>query len=133
MDLGTKPNQEPAMPPTSSPEAPKISYPGFSLNDKTAETFLTDNPVDLGDTITATVKLKVTRLEKSSFGHSLGFDVLSLDNISASADDKEGEDTDDGEGDEEAPGAETETKALGYKRPKVVKETPVMSAKDLTD
>lgn len=126
--------------PTDTLAAPEAPKPSFSLNDAQAAGFLEAHPYDVGDTCTATVKLKVTRKSDDDLGPSVGFDILSLDWQGDSADEAEstvpGADKTAGQegetpaatGDESA----EETKVLGYKRPKVKKEEPKLSAKDLT-
>lgn len=132
MDLGRKmkaPGSEPASP--VSAKEPKVTYPGFSLNDEIADSFLKEYDCDLGDEITATVKLKVTSLRKDEYGNSVGFDVLSLDDVQDSGKTDEDENGKKKSDDDEA--SDEETKTLGYKRPTVKKETPSVSAKDLAD
>lgn len=122
MDLGKENKSLPE--PSASPDAPKVTYPGFTLNDEVAEAFKNECDCELGDEITATVRLKVTRQSADEYGKSVGFDVLSLDNIQYPEEDS----------DEEKPAAKedgSEEKMLGYKRPAAKKEVPPISAKDL--
>jgi hypothetical protein len=138
MDLGTK---QPA--PGTLTEPPKgeskISYPGFSLNDEIAKKFATENSPKLGDCFAATVLIKVTRLESSQYGHSVGFDVQELDDVtpeSSEDDEKPGEGKEKPAGEKSEPTAEdkAEKEALGYERPKgPKKEEPAVSAADLED
>lgn len=65
----------------SQSEVPKITYPGFTLNDETAEKFVEDYPMKLGAEFSATVRLKVTSLRQDQYGNSIGFDVFSMDGI----------------------------------------------------
>lgn len=146
MDLGTKAKDSgPGQ--SASPEIPKTSYPSFSLNDDIAKSFLAENPATLGDTITATVTMKVTSLTQDQYGSRVGFDVTNIDNVSSGAGD---EDEDEIPGalpgdkpatpkaedalNEETPEDAAEQKVLGYKRPKKAapaKEVPPFAAKDL--
>jgi hypothetical protein len=113
MDLST---QEPdsISPPVSAGSREK-SYPGFTVSDAPAKELL--EQVELETEITATVKLKVTRLSQDRYGTSVGFDVLDIDNIKPA----KGKSKSD----------EGDTAALGYKRPDSGKEAPKLSAKDL--
>jgi hypothetical protein len=115
----------------ASPDAPKITYPGFNLSDEVAEAFLKECDCKLGDEITATVRLKVTRQSADEYGKSVGFDVMSLDNIKYPEEGSGDEKPKSGEKDEEVSEDESEEKALGYKRPTAKKETPSLSAEDL--
>lgn len=115
------PGAEPASP--VDEKQPKVSYPSLNLSNKVADSFLKECDADLGDEITATVCLKITSLRKDEYGNSVGFDVLSLEDISGTDDDDKGD---------EKPDAEEET--LGYKRPKQsAKESPDISADSLKD
>ena len=125
MDLGTKKesSESGALVP-AAPDMPKISYPSFTLNDKVAEDFHKECPdCKLGEELTATVKLKVTSYRVDRYGKSVGFDVVSLDDISETP---SGESEDD-----------SEEKILGYKRKKPVagseSEGAEISAKGLAD
>ena len=127
MDLGEKISSEsiggpvPASP--STDKAKDIRYPRLSLDGKTAKEFISEHDLDLGDYVTATVRLCVTSLRKDEYGHSIGFDVESMDDIKA-------EEGDEGAESEDKP--DDEEKILGYKRtPSAKKETPDLSAKDL--
>src|ERR1017187_7701177 len=62
-----------------APERSNVSYPSFTLSDDQASAFLEEHSYDVGDTCTASVKLKVTSKQDGQFGPSLGFDVISLD------------------------------------------------------
>jgi hypothetical protein len=131
MDLGKK-SPSPEVAPSLVSDTKKISYPGVTLNDEVAEAFLKDHPCDLGDELTATVKLRVSSLRKDEYGHSVGFDVVALDDVKASGgekEDAEGETEDDG--DESEP--DDQEKILGYKRKPSKKEAPGISAKELSD
>ena len=123
MDLGTKRESTENMPSPVTPDMPKISYPSFNLNDKVAESFHKECPdCKLGEELTATVKLKVTSYRADNYGKSVGFDVLSLDDMNKASEDE----ADAGE-----------EKVLGYKRSKTAagseQEGASISAKGLED
>lgn len=137
MDLGTKRPKDGSVSPVET-KRPEMSYPSFSISDKVAQAFHKEHEnCKIGDEITATVKLKVTSLRSDDYGHSVGFDVQSMDNIEYEGNlehgDKE-EDTDKKEESEEADG-DDEEKILGYRRKTVkpAKEAPDTSAKSLYD
>ena len=78
MDLGRE-MKSPEV--SSSPvdaKNPKVTYPGFNLNDDQADEFRDDYKPALGDEFTCTVKLRVTSLRQDEWGNSIGFDMLSL-------------------------------------------------------
>jgi len=127
--------------------------PSLTLNDAKADDFLQANPCDIGETVTATVQLKVTAKRDDQFGKSISFDVIALEGTPAggsevpaapakptvpakppvpgSAPVAPADDEDDLE---EAPEpAPDEEKVLGYKRPASKKKAPKLSAKDLED
>jgi len=159
MDLGKKIEKgEDGLPVSSVAGAPDVSYPSFSLNDKVAEEFEKQCDCKMGDTLTATVKLKVTGYSDDQIGKRVQLDVLSLDNVSEEGGEKGEGETKDGDdvngadnaadenpGDKsgEEPtnegqsnrsdGSDDEEKVLGYKRPKAFskREAPKISAKDL--
>lgn len=117
-------------------KAPKITYPGLSLSDKVAEEFDKEHEPKLGDEFAATVRLKVVSLTADEYGQRVSFDVMELDDVT-----EEGEETDEdrkkaaegsGSGSGESEDDE-ETKVLGFKRKKTVKEAPDISAKSLQD
>ena len=117
MNLGREHSMEPATLPVSI-SAKKISYPGITLNDEVAKTFCAKHPCELGQEFTGKVKLRVTGLRKDEYGHSLSFDVESIDGVSTNKEED----------------ADNESKTLGYKRPtKEVKEKPDMSSKTIED
>jgi hypothetical protein len=127
MDLGKEMKEPGAIPASPVDEKqPKITYPGFSLSDKTADQFTSENSPKLGEEYTATVRLRVTSLSSDEWGSRVGFDVTELNDVT--------EATEDGD---EKPGADGDTageeKTLGYKRKKTAKETPSLSAKDLIE
>lgn len=133
MDLGRKLPSEPGV--SAKPES-KISYPGFNLNDDVAKEYCEKYSCELGEEITATVKLRVSSLRKDEYGHSVGFDVLSMDvkGGEKKSDAGEGETpkpdaTEDNSADEDA----EEEKVLGYKRPKANKPKPPVTATDLEE
>lgn len=147
MDLGNTSKMSEPSALAAIPEKAKVSYPGFTLNDATAEAFRKEYPdLKVGDECAATVKLRVTNVGDSSYGKSIGFDIHELDDVTeetaedeASPSDKapaaEGElPEDDATGadesaDEEAPEPEVpEEKVLGYKRPAKKLPTPPTKA-----
>ena len=74
MYLGTKPTDTEGI-----PESPSdIRYPGFTLSNDLVDQLTDECPCEVGDTITATVKLKVTGMSDQEFGKSLSLDVLSM-------------------------------------------------------
>ena len=111
---------------------PKITYPGFSLSDSSAEAFVKECEPELGDEFAATVRLKVTSLTADEYGNRVQFDVMDLDDIS-----EETEEKDEDKSKETAPDSEesddTEEKVLGYKRKTSKKPAPDISAKSLED
>jgi len=77
MDLGTKVKETDAV---SVPEPPSgTRYPGFTLSDDVVDQLTDECPCEVGDTLTATVKLKVTGMTDQEYGKSLSFDVLSME------------------------------------------------------
>lgn len=141
MDLGNTPKMSEPATLAASPEKPKVSYPGFNLNDDVATQFLKDNPdIKLGDECAATVKLKVTSLRQDQYGKSIGFDVHELDDVTEeTAEDEQAEDENGTQEPDESPedkaeaeGEEApelpEEKILGYKRPAKKLPTPPTKA-----
>jgi hypothetical protein len=125
MNLGTKMKSTGSELVASTVEKePKITYPSFTLNDEIAKAFLKECDCELGDEVTCTAKLKITRRSEDEFGSSIGFDVLSLDDISETEETSES-------GDEQEP--DDEEKVLGYKRKVAPKEAPTLKAADLED
>lgn len=119
MDLGRK-SEQPEGLPTASPakgKEPKMIYPQFDLRDKVAEAFGKEYDCDVGDELTATVKLRVSGIRNDEYGQSKTFEVTEIDDIE-----------EQGGGDE----PDDEEKTLGYKRPKKT-EVPDTSAADLED
>lgn len=145
MDLGTKrPDNEPGGMPTTPKDTPKINYPGLSLNDAVAQSFLKEADVKLGDTITATVTFKVVGLRQDTYGHSVSLDAISMDNIEGGSGEPDGDGAMGGTGedgiDKGLPGEKTpaepddEEKVLGFKlKKKAPKEAPDISAKTMFD
>jgi hypothetical protein len=118
MNLGQKrPSGEIAVPQKST--EPKETFPGFNLNDKIADEFLKEYDCDLGDKITATVKLRVSSLRKDEYGNSIGFEVLTLDDIEVVGEEEENE-------------KDSDEKVLGYK-PKEKPEAPDTTEADLEE
>lgn len=139
MDLGTKRNKEGGLAP-ASPKLPDKSYPSFTLNDKVAEEFCDEyTDYKIGDEVTAKVKLKLTSLRQDGYGHSVGFDVVSIDDVEGSGksegeegkekESEGGEDGKSGDGDGDEDDVDAEEKTLGYKRTKAKtdKELPDVS------
>ena len=92
MKLGQKPETGSELKATAQVEAPKEYFPGFSLNDKLVDEFLNEHDAKIGEEFTATVRLKTTRLSMESYGKSIGFDMLELNDISEKKfEDKSGE------------------------------------------
>lgn len=154
MDLGTEPSKTPGViEPAKGP-----SYPGLSLSDDKAKEFLEECPdLKIGDEVTAKVKLKVSSLRHDNYGHSIGFDAVSLDDIDHDGDYDEHKNTEGSEtgNEEKSPAADdendthgdegdktgdvnvpdSEEKILGYKRKTKTagKELPDTSAKSFLD
>lgn len=128
MDLGTKMKSPGALPATPVGETePKVTYPGFSLNDKVAEEFSKEYDCEVGDELTATVRLRVSGIRKDEYGNSKSFELLSMDNIAeVPADGKA--DEGDGKGNEEDSPEAAEEKVIGMKLPKKKTEAPDTSA-----
>jgi len=103
------------------PTSPKkhTSYPSFNLSDEVAQKFSEEYDCEVGDELTATVKLRVSGIRKDEYGHSLTFDVVSLDNVQEQGDAEKSDEPDE------------EEKTLGYKRPAGKNETPGIA--DLAD
>ena len=120
-----------AMSQPSENKEPKVSYPGFSLSDKAADEFTKECEPKIGEEFAGTVRLRVTSLTDDEYGNRVQFDVVELDDLANEKGEDEKPDEDGKEDEEESD--ETETKALGYKRKKTVKEAPDMSAKSLED
>jgi hypothetical protein len=78
MDCGIKMQDGPLMTSTSG-GGHDVAHPSFSLQDDLVDQFQQEHEVEVGDEITATVKLKVTGMSDEQHGKRLGFDVLSLD------------------------------------------------------
>jgi hypothetical protein len=115
MNLGQKRPSGELVSPQKSDE-PKETFPSFTLSDKIADAFLKEYDCDLGDEITAKVKLKVSSLRKDEYGNSVGFEMRTLDDIKVV-----GEEDDEKESGDE--------KVLGYK-PKEKPEAPDTSEAD---
>jgi hypothetical protein len=111
--------------PTDSKE-PKISYPDFTVRDEAATKLLEEYSCDVGEEIAATVRLKVSGRREDEYGKSITFEVLDLEDMAEERDEKVGDEADAEEPDDEE-------KVLGYKRNKSKKETPSVSAKDLSE
>jgi hypothetical protein len=124
MDLGQKISHSGLVSPKADKE--RISYPSFNLRDDVAKKFQEEYDCDMDEEYKATVTLKVSSLRKDEFGHSIGFDILSIDNVKG----EEGGEHDEADEKEEK---DEEEKTLGYKRQTPAKETPDMSAKTLED
>ena len=138
MDLGIEQTDTglPAATVVERSSAPRIRYPSLSLDDTKAKEFLAATPSELGDTITATVKLKISGLREDQYGSSVTFDVLSLDTGKADKPGSEatpfaGKEPPAEEAAEVEEEDESEAKLLGYKRPKTKKEAPALKAEDL--
>ena len=140
MELGKKHESLGSMatPEKSNEKEPKVTYPGFSLRDEHAAKFLDETEAKVGEEFAATVRICVTGLTDDSFGKSVQFDVIELDDIAPEHEEgretygeSSGSGSGSGEGEEESD--EEETKALGYKRKKSKKEAPPISAKDLAE
>lgn len=115
MDLGRK-AEEPGLV-TASPaksKEPKMVYPQFDLRDKVAEKFGEEYDCDVGDTLTATVELRVSGIRNDEYGQSKTFEVTKIDDVKVT-------------GEEDEP--DEEEKTLGYKRPSK-SEAPDTSAAD---
>lgn len=92
MDLGTKRDEsKESLPVRSSPDMPDTLYPSFSLDGDKAKEFAEESKADLNSTITGRVKLKLTGLRNDRYGSSLSFDILSIDDMTISGDDGDGE------------------------------------------
>lgn len=126
---------------TPAPEAPETPAPTFSLHDSHAADFLAAHPdLKLDDEVDATVKLKVTGLNKMGETPSLSFDVVSLDHNDEGTTDEEpaGDEHEDAIAKEDEEPAEesepSEKSILGYERPKAPKaKVPAPKAKELED
>jgi hypothetical protein len=129
MNLGKEEKISLGVPPQSLPDEgdkePKIVYPDFCVRDEAATKLLDEYECTLGEEIAATVRLRVSKLQSDEYGKCVGFEVIEIDDMAPETEEKEGEEAPEEEGDAE------EEKALGYKRRKVVKEAPSVSAKDL--
>lgn len=124
MDLGREINHDvPSQAYLPSGGKKHTSYPSFNLSDEIAKKFGAEYDCEVGDELTANVKLRVSGIREDEYGHSITFDVVSLDDVTETGGaDKEAE---PGESDDE------EEKTLGYKRPAGNHETPSLSS--LTD
>lgn len=133
MELGTKSKGPEGLPSTAESSEPKTSYPGITLRDDVADAFRKECPdCEVGEELTATVKLRVSGTRDDQYGKSVDFEVLSMDDISDEDENSPGNEGAPGEAEAEPEeGDESEEKILGYKRPKVSKEAPSVSAKDL--
>jgi len=120
MDLGREINHDIGALATAQKPKQKASYPSFQLSDEVAEKFSSEYDCEVGDELTATVKLRVSGIRKDEYGHGITFDVVSIDDVS------EKPDADDEGGDED----DAEEKTLGYKRPEGKHETPDLSVND---
>ena len=98
MDLGVKRKEGGDVPVAS--DAPKVSYPSFTVRDDIAKQLMESLSCKLGDEVKGEVTLRCTGQRQDQYGSSLDFDVISLDT--------------EGEGDDSG---DEETKVLGYKRP----------------
>jgi len=124
MDLGTKlPKSGEPLSPSAEPKE-RISYPSFNLNHDVAKKFSEENDCDLGDEYTANITFRVSLLRKDEYGHSIGLEVKSIDDV----EEQNAKDDEDAKKADEA-----EEKTLGYKRTTAKHETPDMSAKSLED
>jgi hypothetical protein len=130
MDLGYKDTLGIPSSPSGAGEKdkPKITYPELTIRNQPAKDQLADYECEPGEEYTATVRLRavsVTKNDGNSLydGTSVRYDVLSMDDFKHA------------EGKEEEPDDEdkAEEKALGYKRPKSVKEAPSTDAKELEE
>lgn len=119
MDLGRKIPDGPSLASDPAPDKPRVSYPGFSLNDEVAKAFAKEAKPALGQEYSATITFKVTSLRQDEYGASVGLDVLTLDDVKPDSED-ESEDN-------------SEEKILGIKRPKITKESPDISASSFAD
>lgn len=132
MDLGRE-MKSPGVPPATAVDEkePKITYPGFSLSDKTADEFTKECAPKLGDEYAATVRLRVTSLTADEYGSRVGFDVMEMDDIAEEGEAKEEKgESEEADTEESSP---DEEKTLGYKRKTSKKEAPDISAKSLVD
>ena len=111
---------------------PKITYPDFSLSDKSAVEFSKDHEPTLGQEYAATVRLRVTSLTADKYGSRVQFEVLELDDVAEEGEETE-EDTKKAAEASETEDDKNEEKVLGFKRKKVAKEAPDISAKSLED
>lgn len=118
MDLGRKIESLTLGSSFEKKDGPKVSYPGFTLSDKVAETYCEDNDCKMGDEITATVRMKVTSHRADEYGKSVGFDVLSMDDVKPA-----------GDGDKDKEDDAAEERLIGVKLPKGKKESFDTSAK----
>lgn len=76
MKLGMKPTE----PTLKEPSEPKQeSYPSLCLSDETASAFQKKHSLKMGQTVTATVKMKVCGMSEDKHGNSLRFDVMDLE------------------------------------------------------
>jgi len=119
MELGRKAEDSPIT--TASPakgKEPKMVYPQFDLRDKVAEAFGKEYDCDVGDELTATVKLRVSGIRNDEYGQSKTFEVTEIDDVEVS-----GEEDDEDE----------ETKTLGYKRPGKSEAPDTSGADNLED
>ena len=138
MELGQK-SSENGLPSTAGEEKDKVSFPSYSLRGDKMEEFLKECPEakEVGYELTARVKLKVSGYRDDQYGKDLTLEVQSMDDF-------KDEDEDEGTGDEEASESpdeeqaegnepDEEEKILGYKRPKVKKESYGGGAKELQE
>jgi hypothetical protein len=83
MNLGTKDSNGlgPIATKSQTKDKPKVRYPGLSLSGDKVTEFLKECECTLGDTVTATIKLKVTSMSVE-YENRLSFDALDLSDIS---------------------------------------------------
>lgn len=119
MNLGRKSESSEGLP-TASPaksKEPKMIYPQFDLRDKVSEAFGKEYDCDVGDTLTATVKLRVSGIRNDEYGQSKTFEVTEIDDVEVDGEEPEDE----------------ETKTLGYKRPSKSNAPDTTGADNLED
>jgi hypothetical protein len=79
MNLGKRQSGEIA--PVNPDTKGATSYPSLSFSDSIAKAFLKKYKPEVGDELTATVKLRVSGINVSSYGHSVSFDVEAINNV----------------------------------------------------
>jgi len=122
MDLGREINHGPGLTSGVTELKKHVSYPSFQLSDEVAKKFGEEYDCEVGDELTAVVKLRVSGIREDEYGHSKTFDVKSIDDVKEEGSSEESDESESGDAEE---------KVLGYKRPSGNHETPSLSS--LTD